>query len=168
MPLQTRWSGSSCTHIKFQHCSITWMTLLRPAPDSMQCAHNLSTALAVCKRLGLPLHPEKCEGPATVLVVLGLELDSVNQVARLPADKLVTLQGLISSWLSCKHCNRRELESLIGHLHHAAKVVWPSRTFLCRIDPPLVLLPQKRSSDLPEQRVPPRHALVASVLVAVA
>ena len=59
--------------------------------DSMQCAHNLSTALAVCKRLGLPLHPEKCEGPATVLVVLGLELDSVNQVARLPADKLVTL-----------------------------------------------------------------------------
>ena len=61
--------------------------------DSMQCAHNLSTALAVCKRLGLPLHPRKCEGPATVLVVLGIELDSVNHVARLPADKLVALQG---------------------------------------------------------------------------
>ena len=26
-------------------------------PDSPQCAHNLCTALAVCKRLGLPLHP---------------------------------------------------------------------------------------------------------------
>ena len=25
-------------------------------PDSPQCAHNLCTALAVCKRLGLPLH----------------------------------------------------------------------------------------------------------------
>ena len=34
-----------------------------------------------------------------------------------------------------KCCNRRELESLIGHLHHAVKVVWPSRTFLrCMID----------------------------------
>jgi len=47
-------------------------------PDSPQCAHNLSTTLAVCKQLGLPLHPGKCEGPATVLVVLGIELDLVN------------------------------------------------------------------------------------------
>ena len=41
-------------------------------PDSLQCANNLSTALAVCKQLGLPLHSGKCEGPATVLVVLVL------------------------------------------------------------------------------------------------
>ena len=40
---------------------------------------------------------------------------------------------VISSWLPCKWCNRRELESLIGHLHHAAKVIWPSRTFLHRM-----------------------------------
>ena len=31
-------------------------------PQSPQCAYNLSTALAVCKRLGLPLHPNKCVG----------------------------------------------------------------------------------------------------------
>ena len=31
-----------------------------------------------------------------------------------------------------KCCNRCELESLIGHLLHADKVVWPSRTFLRR------------------------------------
>ena len=42
-------------------------------PDAPQCVHNLCTALAVCKRLGLPLHPGKCEGPATVLVILGIE-----------------------------------------------------------------------------------------------
>ena len=102
-------------------------------PDSPQCAHNLAIALAVCKRLGLPLHPGKCEGPATVLVVLGIELDSVSQIARLPSEKLSALQDLISSWLPRKSCNRRDLESLIGHLHHAAKVVWPGRTFLRRM-----------------------------------
>ena len=42
-------------------------------PDSLQCAHNLHTTLAVCKRICLFLHPGKCEGPATVLVVLGIE-----------------------------------------------------------------------------------------------
>lgn len=102
-------------------------------PDSPQCAHNLAVALAACKRLGLPLHPGKCVGPAMVLVVLGIELDSVSQIARLPAEKLSALKDLISSWLPCKCCNRRELGSLIGHLHHAAKVVWPGRTFLRRM-----------------------------------
>ena len=78
---------------------------------------------------------ENCEGPATVLVVLGIEFDSINQAARLPADKLSALQGLISSWLLRRWCNRRKLESLFGHLHYAANVVWPGRAFLhCMID----------------------------------
>ena len=47
-------------------------------PASTQCAGNLSTALAVCDQLGLPLHLGKCVGPAPVLTVLGIELDSVN------------------------------------------------------------------------------------------
>ena len=69
-------------------------------PESSQCAHNLSTAIAVCKRLCLPLHPGKCVGPLTVLVVLGIELDSVSQVARLPAEKLLALKELITLWLT--------------------------------------------------------------------
>ena len=54
-------------------------------------------------------------------------------MARLPAETLHALRELIASWLARSWCNRRELESLIGHLHHAAKVVWPGRTFLRRM-----------------------------------
>ena len=102
-------------------------------PDSSQCALNLRTALRVCESLGLPLHPGKCIGPSPVMTVLGIELDSVAQVARLPDDKLLALRDLVHSWLPRKWCTRRDLESLIGHLHHAAKVVWPGRTFLRRM-----------------------------------
>ena len=63
--------------------------------------------------------------PTPLLSVLGIELDSLAQVARLPADKLEVLRDLIPSWLPRKRCFRRELESLIGHSHHAAKVVLP-------------------------------------------
>ena len=98
--------------------------------NSPQCAQNLSTSVAVCKCLGLPLHPGKCVGPTPVLTVLGIELDSLAHVACLPADKLQVLRDLIRSWLPRKWCFRQELESLIGHLHYAAKVVWPGRTFL--------------------------------------
>lgn len=102
-------------------------------PNSDQCAKNLHTSLAVCRQLGLPLHPNKCVGPATCLVVLGIELDTLEQTARLPADKLAALKDLIASWQSRRWCKRHQLESLIGHLHHAAKVVWPGRTFLRRM-----------------------------------
>ncbi|XP_068725749.1 uncharacterized protein [Montipora capricornis] len=102
-------------------------------PDTNQCAENLATSIAVCRSLGLPLHPDKCIGPSTRLVVLGIELDSVAQVACLPSDKLLALQVLLQSWRNRRWCTRRELESLIGHLHHAAKVVWPGRTFLRRM-----------------------------------
>ena len=65
--------------------------------NSNMCARNLSIALRVCTELGLPLHPHKCEGPSTVLVVLGIELDSINQIARLPIDKLSKLCVLLDS-----------------------------------------------------------------------
>ena len=85
-----------------------------------------------CHRLGLPLHANKFVGPATSMTILGIELDSVNQVACLPEDKLLALRDLIHSWMPCRWCRKWELESLIGHLHHAAKVVWPGRAFLRR------------------------------------
>ena len=87
--------------------------------------------LLVCDCLGLPLHPGKCVGPTPVLAVLGIELDSLAQVARLPEGKLQALKELIHLWLPWKWCVRCELESLIDQLHNAAKEVWPGRTFLC-------------------------------------
>ena len=83
------------------------------APQPRLSARNLSTALAVCDQLGLPLHPGKCVGPAPVLTVLGIELDCVNQVAHLPSEKLHSLWELIASWLSRTWCNRQELESIM-------------------------------------------------------
>jgi len=99
-------------------------------PDANQCAENLATSIAVCRYLGLPLHPDKCIGPSTHLVVLGIELDLMAQVAHLPMDKLCALQELVQLWQDQCYSTRRQLESLICHLHHADKVVWRGHTFL--------------------------------------
>ena len=101
-------------------------------PGSNECAQNLATSLAAGNSLGLPLHPDKCIGPSSFLVVLGIELDSV---AHLPTKKLNAIQELIQDWCDHRWCLTHQLESLNGHLHHAAKVVWPGQTFLrCTID----------------------------------
>ena len=101
-------------------------------PNSPQCENNLSTASSVCATLGLPLHPSKKVGPTTCMVTLGIELDSVNQLARLPNDKLTSVLNLLHHWSSYRWCTKR-LQSLIDHLHHAAKVVWPGRALICRM-----------------------------------
>ena len=102
-------------------------------PCRPDCARNLVVASSVCQSLGLPLHPDKTVGPSTCLIVLGIELDSVLQIARLPATKLLALKGLLTEWSARKWCTRVQLESLIGKLHHACLVVWPGRTFLRRM-----------------------------------
>ena len=95
---------------------------LGPAGSST-CADSVMVARSVFSRLGLPLHPSKCEGPSPVLIFLGIELNSLTQTACLPHDKLVGTLELLYQWAPKKLCSRKELESLIGSLHHVTKVV---------------------------------------------
>ena len=107
---------------------------LGPAGSSA-CADSITIAHSVFFRLGLPLHPSKCEGPTPVLIFLYIELNSLIQTARLPHDKLISTLEHPSGhqWASKKWCTRTELESLIGSLHHITKMVLPGRTFLRRM-----------------------------------
>ena len=102
-------------------------------PSSPQCHHDLVKLESVCKSLGVPLAAHKSEGPSTCLTFLGIEIDSVARELRLPADKLQRLSTVLASWADRKTCLRKELESLVGLLNHACKVVRPGRTFLRRM-----------------------------------
>ena len=55
---------------------------------------------------------------------------------RLLDRKLVKVKLLVNQWLEQrKACRKRELQSLVGVLQHASKVVRPGRTFLrCLIE----------------------------------
>ncbi len=78
--------------------------------------------------------PAKTEGPATKLVFLGIELDSVSMTISLPREKLERLRAMIQEWESKKSCStKRELLSLIGYMQHACRVIRPGRSFLRRM-----------------------------------
>ena len=106
--------------------------LIMGPPNSATCAVNLRILEAVCHRLGVPLAPNKREGPSCVLVFLGIIIDTTRGELRLPIDKLQRLLSTVDTWLSKRSCTRRELESLIGTLQHACKVIKPGRSFLRR------------------------------------
>ena len=104
--------------------------LLFGGPHSSEASENLHLALQVCRQLGIPVATHKTEGPSTVLTFLGILVDSSHMELRLPTDKLHRLQSLVSAWARKRTCVRKELESFIGHLSHAATVVRQGRTFL--------------------------------------
>ena len=99
-------------------------------PESPQCAEALDTALRICRWLGVPVASQKIEGPCKQLTFLGIEIDTNSMQLRLPLAKLLALRQEIQKWQRRRRCKKRELESLIGSLNHAASVVGPGRTFL--------------------------------------
>ena len=108
-----------------------FFTLGTPGTD--ECLLNLSAMRGTCNNTGLPVEEDKCEGPATCIPFLGMELDSEALEIRLPKDKLANMIHLLCIWRGRKACRKRELLSLIGSLSHACKAVRSGRAFLRRL-----------------------------------
>ena len=130
--------ADSLTWVLVEKFGITGAThylddFLIPGPSFTACRSRLSTVLFVFKFLGVPIAEEKLEGPAQIMVYLGIEIDAANSVIRLPKDKLFQLRVLVSEWLEKRKCTKRSLLSLIGTLSFACKVVKPGRMFLRRL-----------------------------------
>ena len=102
-------------------------------PNSPECAEYLAILERECRILGIPIAAHKRDGPTTLIIFLGIEIDTVAGIIRLPVEKLERLQSLLRSWGDRKSCTRKELESLIGLLNHACKVVRSGRSFLRRM-----------------------------------
>ena len=80
-------------------------------PTSSQCSVAMATAIQVCTELGIPIEPEKNEGPATTLSVLGIEFDTEAMMLRLPNTKL--RPSLFSEWnATLKHGMDREIRRM--------------------------------------------------------
>ena len=65
------------------------------APDSDQCAHNLSVIVDVFQHLGVPLAMDKMIGPVMLIICLGIEINSIAQEIRLPKDKFDELMSCL-------------------------------------------------------------------------
>jgi len=72
--------------------------LLFGRPDLLQCAVALQQALSHCQTFGVPVVPEKTEGPGTRLMSLGIKIHTLLMSLRLPPTKLVRLQREIQRW----------------------------------------------------------------------
>lgn len=71
-------------------------------PSSPQCASQVDIMVKTANRLGIPLAPDKLEGPTSHLVFLGILVDSNLMECSLPPDKLSELVAELHTWSSRK------------------------------------------------------------------
>ncbi|XP_070556467.1 uncharacterized protein [Ptychodera flava] len=102
-----------------------------PRPD--KCQQLLNTMVSVCHDLGVPTAPEKIEGPSPIIIFLGIELDTIKMVMRLPNNKLTDLIQALPTWIQQQSCTKRQLLSLIGTLSFACKCIPAGRIFIRRM-----------------------------------
>ena len=72
-------------------------------------------------------------GPSQVITFAGIELDTEKLEARLPIDKVIKCRTLLTTALGHNKMTLREIQSLIGVLNFACRVVKPGRAFLRRL-----------------------------------
>ena len=113
--------------------------LLMGPPDSSTCAQALKATLDTCQELGVPVAAHKTEGPSCQLTFLGIQINTISMELSLPPDKLSRISATVGEWKSRKVATKKQLQSLIGTLSHAATVIIPGRVFLRRMIDTMVI-----------------------------
>ena len=83
--------------------------------------------------LGLRESEGKACPPATTVLCLGVQLDTVKLTMSIGPDRLSEIELLLFSWLAKRTAKKVELQSLVGKLVFVSKCVRQSRVFIARI-----------------------------------
>ena len=102
-------------------------------PNAGQCNTALWSLLALANSLNIPVRHGKTVLSCIMVSLHGIEIDTELMQMRLPLDKLLDARANINSSYQRKKVTFRDLQSLIGTLNFACKVIVPGRTFLRRL-----------------------------------
>ena len=119
-------------------CMLEWVIKPKLGIPNVIHIHGLtasqpSVPSCLFTELDILVAPGKTFPPTTSLEFMGVLLDSIKMEARLPLDKLTRTKQALHEWSRKKSATLKELQSLIGTLQFACRVVVPGRAFLQRI-----------------------------------
>ena len=101
--------------------------------SKIKCQKALSILIQLLRKLGFSILWGKVVDPTTKITFLGIELDSVVMMLRLPDEKLQSFTQELQGFVHRKRASKRQLQTLAGRLSRAAGVVKGGRVFLRRI-----------------------------------
>ena len=97
--------------------------------DEANADREYNMVLDLFARLGAPLAIEKLAPPAPVVEFLGILIDVPAMRISLPLDKLRRYKSHVDAALCRRRCTEQELESLLGVLRYAARIIQHGRAY---------------------------------------
>ena len=85
------------------------------------------------QELGLVENLSKACPPATIQLVLGVEINTVEGTISVSGERMIEITALVRDWQNKKYASKVELQSLIGKLQFITKCVRQSRVFMNRV-----------------------------------
>lgn len=71
----------------------------------------MDTFLLQCSDLGVPIANEKTVQPTQVLIFLGIEIDTVEMIMKLPLEKIHEIRLKITEVMKLKKATLKQLQS---------------------------------------------------------
>ena len=146
------WYSTAAQHIL--QVALAIQHLVHYIDDFMLIMHGIDATrteieqmLSLFDELGIPIALDKLEGPLTRMVFLGILFDTVAMTISLDAERLEELHAELNLWSGKLTASRQQLQSLIGQLSFAAKVVPTGRTFIRRMIDHMKSIPPSTPSD---------------------
>lgn len=83
----------------------------------------------LCQLIGLPLLPEKTEGPVTIIVFLGTLLNTLQRTIGIPQEKIDRAMAELSFVIENKKVTVHYLQKLTGLLNFLCRAIIPGKAF---------------------------------------
>lgn len=97
------------------------------------CLFLMTEYQNLCDAIGLPLSPEKIEGPCSVIEFLGMLLNGIDRTLGLPEDKICKAMDQLDYTLEHKSATVHHLQKLTGLLNFFCRAIVPGRAFTRRM-----------------------------------
>jgi hypothetical protein len=94
------------------------------------CKILMDTFMNISSKLGVPIAENKTVWPTTFLTFLGLDIDTLIMVVKIPADKLCKLKAGIQSIVKVKKIKLKDIESVVGLMAFCARAIPSARAFI--------------------------------------
>ena len=94
---------------------------------------TLDTFLTLCSDLGVPIASDKTVFPTRILTFLGIEFSTQDMTMKLPEEKISEIRHKILDIMTLKKVTLQQLQSLLGSLNFACRVIAPGRAFCRRL-----------------------------------
>ncbi len=138
-----RWGAMCCTrmtsgirYIMSEHGydSLNFIDDFAGAAQTLTSAHSAFTFMhGLLSDLGVEENTEKASPPATSMVWIGVEFDTLAMEIRMPADKIADTSDILHEWSHKASATKSQIRSILGKLFHIGQTCKPARLFISRM-----------------------------------